>query len=594
MATTKANNSEYQKSLAQYGAIVAYAKEVFNHIISNDEYDIPMSAKEVQKHIFIHLFFDEKDGFKYEDLHTIEADGMKVCTTPKDVFSLCQQMEGVLKIKPADRVKFMHEYTPEAKDIFGVCTLPANTKEIAECCTKDELRPVMAGVHLDFDEKMVVASDGKILRTALLNDARIVHGEKLGAILPADFAARHAGEEVIVCGEYGKDDKGNEWSRLKYAYCGKERVKLIEGRYPNWKSVIPKYNNAQMITIGDAWTQMRDALKGLSKICKSRSVCISGKTGERVLTLSAKNIDTGIEQSMQILVPAPIAFDFAICVNGEYAVKVGNITTMSVLDAFHAIVWANGLIDDAKEIALTMPMMMDEDAPVKEWSTRERGEKYEKAKAKNEGKVKPEAPKPEPVCETPVDTPAPVEEAQPEPVCEEPTPEPVCETPAPVKEEVCAKPESKGAEALINGEWVKVEVLTTNGTRAMVKRENGQRAIVKLEDIRGNIVDNTADAPSATPAPEPVCEAPTEAPAPVETAPTPEALAEEIGTKYADEKVYIATYSEKSFILTGATKKYRKDLKKYGTWYGKREGWILSNKRREFVEKLIGENLIAA
>lgn len=591
MATTKANNSEHQKSLAQYGAIVAYAKEVFNHIISSDEYDMPMSAKEVHKYIFLRLFFDEKDGFKYEEPHVIEADGMKVCTTPKDVFALCQQMEGVLKIKPANRVKFMHEYTPETKDIFGVCTLPANTKEIAECCTKDELRPVMAGVYLDFDEKMVVASDGKILRTALLNDARIVHGEKLGAILPADFAARHAGEEVIVCGEYGKDDKGNEWSRLKYAYCGKERVKLIEGRYPNWKSVIPKYNNAQMITIGDAWTQMRDALKGLSKVCKSGGVCISGKTGERVLTLSAKNIDTGIEQSMQILIPAPIAFDFAICVNGEYAAKVGNITTMSVENAFYAIVWANGLVDDAKEIALTMPMLMDEDAPVKEWSTRERGEKYDKAKAKNEGKdvstIESEG-KPRYIEDTKPATPeasAPVEEAQPEPVCEQPTPEPVCEAPE----------EKKGAEALINDEWVKVEVLTTNGTRAMVKRENGQRAIVKLEDIRGNIVDNTADAPAPeAPSPEPVCETPAETPAPVETAPTPEALAEEIGTKYADEKVYIATYSEKSFILTGATKKYRKELKKYGTWYGKREGWILSNKRREFVEKLIGENLVSA
>lgn len=586
MATTKANNSEYQKSLAQYGAIVAYAKEVFNHIISSDEYDMPMSAKEVQKHIFIHLFFDEKDGFKYEDPHTIEADGMKVCTTPKDVFSLCQQMEGVLKIKSADRVKFMHEYTPEAKDIFGVCTLPVESKEIVVCCAKDDLRPTMAGVCLDFDEKMIVASDGKVLRTVCLNDARITQGEKLRVIIPADFAKRHAGEEVLVCGEIISSDDDKTQTRVeKYAYCGKERVKLIEGRYPNWKSVIPEYNNAQMITIGDAWTQMRESLKGLSKVYVSGLVCISGKVGESVLTLSAKNPDTGIEQSMQIPVPAPVAFDFAIGVNGEYAAKVGNITTMSVEDACRPIVWANGLMDDAKEVALTMPMLMhEEDAQVNGWSTSERGEKYAKAKAKNEGKVKPEAPKPEPVCEAPVDTPAPVEEAQPEPVCEQPTPEPVCE----------AQEESKDSEALINGEWVKVEVLTTNGTRAMVKRENGQRAIVKLEDIRGNIVDNTADAPSATPAPEPVCETPTEAPAPVETAPTPEALAEEIGTKYADEKVYIATYSEKSFILTGATKKYRKELKKYGTWYGKREGWILSNKRREFVEKLIGENLVSA
>ena len=135
-----------------------------------------------------------------------------------------------------------------------------------------------------------------------------------------------------------------------------------------------------------------------------------------------------------------------------------------------------------------------------------------------------------------------------------------------------------------------MEVLTTNGTRAMVRKENGQRAIVKLEDIRGNIVDNTADAPSAAPeapAPEPVCETKDETP-------TVEAVAEEIGTKYADEKVYIATYTAKSFILTGNTKPYHKQLKKYGLWYKQKEGWIFSNKRREYVEKLLGDKLVAA
>ena len=575
MATTKANNSEYQKSLAQYGAIVAYAKSVFNHIIPNDEYDMPMSAKEVQKRLLSCLFFDEKDGFKYDQGHIVEADGMSVRTTPNDVFSLCAQMESMLKIKPADRVKFMHEYTPDEKDIIGVCNLPAEAKEVALCCAPDELRPTMTGVYLDFDEKMIVASDGRVLRNVCMPNARIVQGEKLGAIIPADFAKRHAGEDVVVC--------------KKYAYCGKERVKLIEGRYPNWKGVVPKYNNAQMVTIGDAWPQMRDALKGLSKVdAASGLVYITGIEGERFLTLSAENTDFGAKQSMQIPLPVPVMFDFSIGVMGEAVAKVvGNVTTMSMECACRPIVFVNGNMDDAKEVSLIMPMLLRDDdyASVKsDWSTSQRAEKYAKDKA-----IMEEQNKPKPVCEAPTETPAPE------------TPAPVDETPAPVEEPqpepVCEpKEEKNGAEALINGEWVKVEVLTTNGTRAMVRKENGQRAIVKLSDIRGNIVDNTADAPSATPAPEPVCETPTETPTDVPTTeePTPEAIATEVGTKYADEKVYIATYSEKSFILTGNTKPYRKDLKKYGTWYGKKEGWILSNKRREFVEKLIGENLIAA
>jgi len=177
---------------------------------------------------------------------------------------------------------------------------------------------------------------------------------------------------------------------------------------------------------------------------------------------------------------------------------------------------------------------------------------------------------------------------------EAPAPAPVdekpAEAPAPVKEEVCATPASKGSEALIDGKWVPVTVLTTNGTRAMVRKENGQRAIVKLSEIRGNIVDNTADAP------KPVCETKTKTKT-EETktdAEAPAAVAEATGTKYADEKVYIKQYSEKSFILTGNTMPYHKQLKKYGSWWRKKEAWIFSNKRREFVEKLIGENLIEA
>ena len=87
--------------------------------------------------------------------------------------------------------------------------------------------------------------------------------------------------------------------------------------------------------------------------------------------------------------------------------------------------------------------------------------------------------------------------------------------------------------------------------------------------------------------------APESTPVDADTQTTVEAVADEIGTKYADERVYIAKYSEKSFILTGNTKFWHLELKKYGMWHTGKQGWILSNKRRKYIETLIGKQLVA-
>ena len=123
---------------------------------------------------------------------------------------------------------------------------------------QDELRPVMNGIYFDLtpESLAIVASDGhKLVRNKLLN----IHNEMPAAfILPKKPAGilknilSKDGGDVII-----KFDGRN--AEISFAD-GFLSCRLIEGRYPNYNSVIPQ-NNPNRVTID------RKSLLGAS-VCK--------------------------------------------------------------------------------------------------------------------------------------------------------------------------------------------------------------------------------------------------------------------------------------------------------------------------------------
>jgi len=688
MATTKANNSEYQKSLAQYQAVAKYALDAFQKYVQPNDEVARMSAAQVEKAL-ANVVLKWNENFT-SVCTEIATEGMTVNVSPDTVFCVLSQLEKALKIKKADRVTFAHQYALAPEDVQATCYIPENIEEVCKCAVQGsdaKLRPSMAGVCLDFTNHAIVASDGRVLYALPM---RTASGESQW-IVPCDFLKAHAGE-IAQCAVV--DHK-------QYVYVCGERIKCVEGRYPNWRAVVPTFDKVPVHVGASAWKELAAQMAELSKVCCSCLVRMDGKEGNKHLTLKAANLDFGVSRSMDVDIEGEVPFDFNIGLNGAMLKKFSSMQDIYLTDQSRAVVYTDGMC-----LGLQMPMLLESsdhnvvgmnlvrweapttknicvpevmseetktktktEAKAEETKTETKTETEKKAEVspmmkqyadlkakhpdaillfrtgdfyetyKDDAKVcadvlgitltkstkqtdeegnplqmagfpyhaldsylpklisagkhvaicdQLEAPK---LTKTKTETKTEVKEGTtPEAPAPAPVDEKPAEAPAPVKEEVCATPASKGSEALIDGKWVPVTVLTTNGTRAMVRKENGQRAIVKLSEIRGNIVDNTADAP------KPVCETKTKTKT-EETktdAEAPAAVAEATGTKYADEKVYIKQYSEKSFILTGNTMPYHKQLKKYGSWWRKKEAWIFSNKRREFVEKLIGENLIAA
>lgn len=130
--------------------------------------------------------------------------------------------------------------------VISNAMLAENINRSLFATAQDELRPVMNGLYFDFTPEClsIVASDGhKLVRNKVLN----IHSEQPAAfILPKkpatllkNLLGKDGGDVVI------RFDERN--AQISYGD-GELTCRLIEGRYPNYNSVIPQ-NNPNQLTV---------------------------------------------------------------------------------------------------------------------------------------------------------------------------------------------------------------------------------------------------------------------------------------------------------------------------------------------------------
>lgn len=159
----------------------------------------------------------------------------------------------------------------------------------------DELRLVMTGVYFDIntDSVTMVASDGhKLVR----NRNSSAHGNEKAAFIlpkkPATLLKNILGKEQgNVTIEF--DDRNATFIMPNYRMV----CRLIEGRYPNYNSVIPQ-NNPHKATIDRAI--LLSALKRVSVFSSQASSLIKLRLQENQLIISGQDIDfsTSAEESI--------------------------------------------------------------------------------------------------------------------------------------------------------------------------------------------------------------------------------------------------------------------------------------------------------
>lgn len=224
----------------------------------------------------------------------------------------------------------------------------------------DELRPVMNGIYFDIhtDDLTFVASDGhKLVR---LRNLSVKSPERASFILPkkpANLLKNLLGKETEMVNI--KFDDNNA-----YVNCANFEMvcRLIEGRYPNYNSVIPQENPFK-VTIDRI--SFLNALKRVSVFSNPASSLVKLQLKESEMVVSAQDIDFSTSAEEKIICQFD-GTELNIGFKATYLIEIlSNINSEEVIlelaDPSRA-----GLIVPAEneenedQLMLLMPMMLND------------------------------------------------------------------------------------------------------------------------------------------------------------------------------------------------------------------------------------------
>lgn len=158
-------------------------------------------------------------------------------------------------------------------------------KQVQFCCANDELRPVLNGVYFDIDlEKMsYVGTDGT--RLAMIeNSAAYKRKERASFILPSKFAKLLSN---IVPVDFLELEISVNKTNIVFDFESYRLVcRMIEGRFPNYRGVIPKKQIKRVVLKKIDFVA---ALKRVSVFCDPASSLVVLKFDSTELTITAQD-----------------------------------------------------------------------------------------------------------------------------------------------------------------------------------------------------------------------------------------------------------------------------------------------------------------
>ncbi len=224
----------------------------------------------------------------------------------------------------------------------------------------DELRPVMNGIYFDITPQDItmVASDGhKLVRNKSFS---AVSNEKAAFILPKkpanllkNLLPKEQGDVTISF-----DDSNALFNLENYQM----NCRLIEGRYPNYNSVIPQNNPHKAIIDRLSFIS---ALRRVSVFSSQASSLIKMTLEENQMVISAKDIDFSTSAEEKIVCQydgKPMSIGF----RSSFLIEIlNNITSQNVIIELADPSRAGLIVPEEQEenedlLMLLMPMMLND------------------------------------------------------------------------------------------------------------------------------------------------------------------------------------------------------------------------------------------
>lgn len=309
--------NDLQKDQAIYQAMLEIADNAFSEVMKTNkglqsqikEYggfisltDICKCNHDFSKNFFIALREDIGDEIRNVTVDTFEC-SFPVC----QVFDLLKYWKSLAKIKGEQVFIFEEKVENEfAGSVEVTIENSNNAKLLVKHCAKDELRPIMnlvlAEINANTQSIHFVASDGHALSVISNNPSQVfAEPEECHTIFQALFMPD---DWKRIC-NYAKKNKGRVQFDI-YRHKDTEsfdtflvhmgdvtlRSYMIEGRYPNWKSVIPKPEvlKHRFDIVPEEWKAAQDWINKL-KADSHRHVNVSFYRGSDLVYFDYDNYD---------------------------------------------------------------------------------------------------------------------------------------------------------------------------------------------------------------------------------------------------------------------------------------------------------------
>lgn len=302
----------------------------------------------------------------YEEI-IINVENFK-CTTPKYLFfKILHKFEQLAGISTKNKKKFIREANSEKEsDVSFIVeiTKPMMSLVKSACDKKESLRPVLQRVALDYVNGCVVATNGRILsvQSAVYRDKLIKEGaSELPILVSPDIFKKCSGDTKVSSCE--KDKMANKYSYL--ASDGSYYEEDAVGRFPNWKSVLPKdlFLSGRVTLSKEGMKQLLNVAKLADKKadCESDGKNLIFQTNGNKLILSYF-VEEKMQSSVILLDEEPASF--TICIDPKF---------FSLISGWNGTMWVSGyskpIIFDGEvteNFHLVMPRALPDSIPVKE------------------------------------------------------------------------------------------------------------------------------------------------------------------------------------------------------------------------------------
>lgn len=225
----------------------------------------------------------------------------------------------------------------------------------------DELRPVMNGIHFDFfkDRMVCASSDGqKLIKYSdygLKHDEEIVYQFTLPkrpvslllnvlASMDADVKVRFTERNVCVSNQ-----------------AFKMTARLVDGRYPNYDSVIPQESAVKAIVKND---DLQQALKRVIPLGNINSMLVVFSFADNKLTVAAEDIDLSKSAKETIdceytAEPLKIGFKGSLIMELLRNINDENVVMEMTNETKPCVIYAKDALPKDNYLSLLMPMLIN-------------------------------------------------------------------------------------------------------------------------------------------------------------------------------------------------------------------------------------------